>query len=148
MPLLQLFILAMLLVGLAEYAWFILPALLLITIGIIAYSVSVTPGGKRKRRRRTYAGSQRPTVAYLIEKDGYGKFGITYKNGAPTPAHAVYKRYYNEPLRIHWTKVLPTRDEALRFEEFCKTRVPVIKGREWFPVSYVPTLLSTLLRTY
>jgi hypothetical protein len=72
------------------------------------------------------------TVAYIIIKDGLGKFGITKKRSGGE-RYSVNKRYKNQRLRILWTSTLPCRGDGYEFEKYCKTRVgAILKGREWF----------------
>lgn len=81
------------------------------------------------------------TVAYIIIKDGYGKFGITKKR-KQGEKYSVRKRYNNKYIKILWTTTLSSRSEGYKFERYCKTRINyIVKGREWFFKAYAPQLV-------
>lgn len=86
--------------------------------------------------------TQQKTVAYIIIKDGYGKFGITKKR-KQGEAYSVHKRYNNEYLKILWTTTLASRGEGFEFERYCKTRINrILKGKEWFSETQAPQLVA------
>jgi hypothetical protein len=86
--------------------------------------------------------TRQKTVAYIIIKDGYGKFGIT-KRRKQGEAYSVRKRYNNEYLKILWTTTLASRGEGYEFERYCKTRINrILKGKEWFSETQAPQLVA------
>lgn len=103
---------------------------IIVLLCLLLASLVLSPNKRSSRRSRALGGK---TVAYIIVKDGYGKFGITTCSNKHEDL-CVKRRYNNEPLEILWTKTLPSRQEAYRFEHWCKTLVTPIKGREWFNV--------------
>ena len=135
------FLAAILLIALLVHYWpFVLG---LVVLGCAAFFLFKKP--KSKRSRKKY--SSDATVAYIIIKDGYGKFGITRKNNN-SEHMAVVKRYNYEPLDILWTKTLRTRADGYKFEAHCKLQVPIIKGREWTTSSEARRLCQVIKRHY
>lgn len=109
---------------------------------------------KPRRRRRKAPRYKKPrytdnstTVAYIIIKNGIGKFGITKKGNLSQHA-AVNRRYNNEPLRILWTCVFKSRAAGYDYERFCKTKVRIIEGREWFDARQAQGLVEICKNTF
>jgi hypothetical protein len=96
---------------------------------------------RRSKRRPVRTSLAGPTVAYIILKDGYGKFGITVFKGF-AESQDVRQRYSNKPIRVLWTKTLPSREAGRKFEAWCKTKVQIIKGREWFDIQDAQVLAN------
>lgn len=128
---------AILLVSVLVYFWpWVLGIAALILCLVLTFPKSRSG---RKKRRKTSRSLQGSTVAYIILKDGRGKFGITASRAGVKELDVAH-RYSNEPIQILWTKTLPTRSEGYAFEAWCKRQVYVTKGREWFHVSEAPAL--------
>jgi hypothetical protein len=129
---------ALIIVALMIYTW---PWLLGVVALLIGLAVWLRPKKKQKKKKRktTFGSLSGKTVAYVIIKDGHGKFGITTsRDGAE--CLSVIKRYSNHPIQILWTKTLPTRAAGYSFESWCKERIAITHGREWFNVRDAHTL--------
>lgn len=86
---------------------------------------------RRKNRFNRPKRLKGKTVGYIVIIDGYGKFGITTCRDG-NQHKCVRRRYGGKKLNILWTKTFPSRDVAYLYEKWCKTRVSIIKGNEWF----------------
>lgn len=103
-----------------------------VAIGLVALSVVGWLVWNNPHNPPSKLSTYEKTVAYIIIKDGLGKFGITKKR-SEGERYSVKKRYKNQQLRILWTSTLPCKGDGLEFERYCKTRVgSILKGREWF----------------
>lgn len=127
------------------YTWPWLLGVAALLLGLIIWSGSFNTKKKRKKKSSNNSLSGK-TVAYVITKDGHGKFGITtLREGREH--YSVMKRYSHHPIQILWTKTLPTREAGYSFESWCKERVAITRGREWFSIRDAQ-VLANMARAY
>jgi hypothetical protein len=119
----------------------------LLYFALVCYAFTTSKRRGRPKKFRWFKKSRTPrslrgtTIAYIISKDGYGKFGITTSKSFNKNVD-VKRRYSGEPIQIFWAKKLPSRDRGYKFEAWCKSKVRVVKGREWFSSAQINELVG------